>query len=190
MKKLISLLSLIIFALAANTIYADPIIDKIEAAGKNRAKITGQFTQTKTSSAGKVTETKKGTLTFTLADNKLEMKYTSPKGDYFCTGGDKMTMTKSGKTLEFNLTKNALMRSLSNLLTNSFAGRIKQIEKDNDVSVATSSNSDSYTITFTSKKKVVKGYSSIVLTYDKTKLQLKKMKLEEWTGQVTTYELN
>ncbi|MBO4232315.1 MAG: hypothetical protein J5862_03650, partial [Bacteroidales bacterium] len=75
MKKLISLLSLIIFALAANTIYADPIIDKIEAAGKNRAKITGQFTQTKASSAGKVTETKKGTLTFTLADNKLEMKY-------------------------------------------------------------------------------------------------------------------
>ena len=87
-------------------------------------------------------------------------------------------------------TQDKLMLSLSNLLTNSFAGRIKQIEKDNDVLVATSSNSDSYTITFTSKKKVVKGYSSIVLTYDKTKLQLKKMKLEEWTGQVTTYELN
>ena len=190
MKKITTLLLLLTLALSANIIYADPIIDKIEAAGKKRAKITGQFTQKKAGKDGKITDTKKGNLTYTLSDNKLEMKYDIPKGDYFCTDNDKMTMTKSGKKMEFDLKKNALMHSLGNLLTNSFAGKISQIEKDNSVTVAVKTEKESYVITFTSTKKVVKGYSCIVLTYDKTSLQLKKMKLEEWTGQSTTYELH
>ena len=189
MKKIFVLTIIALFAFGANLIYADPIIDKIEAAGKKHTKITGAFTETRLDKNGTAKSSKQGTLTYTAADRKFEMAYSQPKGDLFVIAGDQMSINKGGKTQKFNLVKNAPMRALSGILVGSISGQINQMAKDNEVTIATATTGQYYVVTMPAKKKTARGYSTIVLSYDKAKMYLKKMQMTEWSGQSTLYEM-
>lgn len=189
MKRIFALIIIAVFTLGANMLLADPIIDKIEAAGKKHTKITGPFTEKRLDKNGTVKSSKEGTLSYIAADKKFEMAYSQPKGDLFLIVGDQMTITKGGKTNNFNLAKNAPMRALRSILTGSISGQISTMAKENDVTVTTATTDQYYVVTLTAKKKVARGYSTIELFYDKTQMYLKKMKMTEWIGHSIVYEM-
>ena len=187
MKKFLFLFLLTAFASPAAT---DPeaILDRIETLNKKTTTISASFVQARTL-ANKKTVTLDGTLYFADGD-KMDIIYSAPEGDRFCFNGNKMRQTAKGATHNYDLTKNASMRSLADCLSWAMTGQVRSIAKANNAKIDVQEEDSHYVITLTATKKQVKGYARLTLTYNKKNGLLERLVMEEFSHVINDYQLH
>lgn len=121
------------------------------------------------------------------ADNYLSLNYDN--GELFLIDGDKMTINMDGQKNDFDLTKNLMMRSLSHVLLYSMEGKFDALAAEQKCDIKTETKNGQYIVTLTAKKRGVKGYGMIVVTYDDKTKSIRSMRMDEFTGASTYYEL-
>lgn len=143
------------------------------------------FTQARTIKAtGKVFRSE-GAVSFKAPD-QLTMTYTDPAGEYLVISGPMLRSNTLGKQISVNTDKNAMFRGLKNTLLNCITGNYEQAAVDNDAELQVSEQGGVKTVTMTARKALVRGYSQIILEYNKKGLPI-RMVLEEFGGIVNEY---
>ncbi len=168
MKKLLIFLSLILVGIGAGA-----------------QDLSCTFTQKKTLKALNKVIPGKGTVTFKAPDH-LTMMYDEPQGEYLIIDGDQLKNAVKGKAITVDTSKNAYMRNLRNTLLNCITGNYEAAAKDNDANLVVEEKGGIKTVTLIARKQAVKGYSRIVMDYNKKGLPV-RMVLDEFTGIVTEY---
>jgi len=164
------------------------ILSTIEARNETLKTAECTFTQVRAVPAAKTSVDMAGALYFDV-NKKLSMLYTKPAGEYFVVNGDILKMNKGGKKNQFDLTKVPMMNSLCKTLFCCIQGKIRTLAVEVNADVAVEETANSYIVTLTAKKKEVKGYSKIVLTYNKKTCLIDEMVMEEFTGVRNSYKM-
>ena len=171
MKKLLT----IVIALMAFTVSAQ--------------KAECHFTQSKFIKASGKTIESEGNLKL-YSNDKLEMNYTKPAGDYFIVDGKTVKMNIKGNKSVVDTEKNASMRGMRNTLMNCITGNWKQAAIDNNAESSVTEKGANKVVTLTAKKTGTRGYSKIIITYRKSDNLPVELILEEFNGTVTTYKMS
>ena len=143
------------------------------------------FTQKKTLKAVHKVIPGSGTVTFTAPD-QLSMMYDEPQGEYLIIDGNQFKNAVKGKAITVDTSKNAYMRNLRNTLLNCITGNYEAAAKENDANLVVEEKGGIKTVTILARKQAVKGYSRIIMDYDK-KGRPVRMVLDEFTGIETEY---
>lgn len=168
---------------------SDAILQQIEKSNALYSTIEADFIQTKTLAAnGK--ETKSSGKLYLSGNNQMAMHYEAPSTDLLIINGDEFFMERGKKKNRFNTEKNKTMRNLRNTLLLCLHGKPAQLAEENEATIDLKNMSAGYSVTLTTQKKSPRGYKQIVLDYDKRTYLLTKMKMEEWNGNTTLYEMN
>lgn len=165
------------------------LLGKIEAANNAVETLQAHFDQTRTlpSSGKKIPY--EGTLYFT-SPSQMSMIYTQPETEIFIINGSSLYMVRDGKEGLYNTEKNNTMRSLSNTLCSCIMGKVSALAQDNDAHVELTTTDEGCLVTLSARKKSTRGYSTIVLLYDKTTYVLIRMELIEFSGISNLYEMS
>lgn len=164
------------------------ILSQIEAKNETLKTAECTFTQVRAVPAAKTSVDMAGELYFD-SSKKLAMLYSKPSGEYFVVNGDILKMNKGGKKNQFDLTKVPMMNSLCKTLFCCIQGKIRTLAVEVNADCAVGETATSYVVTLTAKKKEVKGYAKIVLTYNKKTCLIDEMVMEEFTGVKNTYKM-
>lgn len=151
-------------------------------------KVECHFQQTKFIKASGKTISSEGNLKL-YSDDKLEMNYTNPAGDYFIIDGKTMRINMQGKKSVVDTEKNTAMRAQRNMLMNCISGNWKQVVTDIDATSSVAEKGSNKVVTIAAKKAAPRGYAKIVITYRKSDNLPVEMVLEEFNGTVTTYKM-
>ena len=144
-----------------------------------------RFTQDKTIKAsGKVIHSE-GVISFKAPD-QLTMTYTKPEGEYLVIAGPMLRSNSQGQQLSIDTSTNPRFRNLRNTLLNCITGDYETAAKDNDADLAVSEKKGIKTVEMTARKKAPRGYSRILMEYNKKNLPV-RMVLEEFGGISTEY---
>ncbi|MGN0188377.1 MAG: outer membrane lipoprotein carrier protein LolA [Candidatus Cryptobacteroides sp.] len=187
MKKIIMTIMLALSVSVANA-GNDQTLNAVKTKCQQFKTLTATFAQAKVLVSGK--EITSGGKLYFSAPDRMSMIYDNPEGDLFIIDGADLYMSK-GKTAHlYDTKKNALMGSLSATLLHCVRGEIEELAEENDADVKTESLKGSIRVTITARKKVAKGYSSIILLYDAAASTLTKMELVEPNGIRNIYEMS
>lgn len=150
---------------------------------------SGTFEQVKTLKVSKKTIKSAGDITFTAPD-QLVMMYSNPEGDYFIIDGSQVRMDMRGVQAEIDSKTNKTVALQRNALLYSCTGEYEKIAQEMDATcTVTAGKNGGKHVELKVKKPSPKGYSGVILDYDKAgTLQL--MTLEEFGGISTDYKLN
>jgi len=165
------------------------ILSKIESSNESLKTAECVFTQTRAVPAAKTSVAMDGNFYFTN-ENKLALLYNKPAGEYFVVNGNTLSMNKGGKKTSYDLTKVPMMNSLVKTLFNCVQGRVRYLAVEVNADYAVEETSTAYVVTLTAKKKEVKGYAKIVLTYNKKTCILEEMLMEEFSGVTNSYKFS
>jgi outer membrane lipoprotein-sorting protein len=99
-------------------------------------------------------------------------------------------MIRGKKTNKFNTEKNKPMRSLRNTLLYCVHGKPMLLATENGAEITAEKKANEYEVVLVSTKKTPRGYAKIVLTYDLKSKLLTKMRMDEYNGNSTLYEMN
>lgn len=187
MKHFLLAMSLALFSFV-NLQAQDDILNKIEQKGNTFNTLTAHFTQKKTIAANGKTISSDGTLYY--APEKFAMHYSPAYNDLLIINGKDFLMVKGKKRNIFNTETNKVMRSLKNTLLYCMVGNIKILAEENNADISTKTYDSSYQITLTAKKKAAKGYSSIIVTYNKNTGYLMEMTMIEFNKNSTVYKMS
>ena len=100
--------------------------------------------------------------------------------------GNQLKNAVKGKAITVDTSKNAYMRNLRNTLLNCITGNYEAAAKENDANLVVEEKGGIKTVTIMARKQAVKGYSRIIMDYDK-KGRPVRMVLDEFTGIETEY---
>ena len=114
------------------------------------------------------------------------MLYDEPQGEYLIIDGNQLKNAVKGKAITVDTSKNAYMRNLRNTLLNCITGNYEAAAKENDANLVVEEKGGIKTVTIMARKQAVKGYSRIIMDYDK-KGRPVRMVLDEFTGIETEY---
>ena len=185
MKKLILLFAALAAAsLSLNAQTPDEIVAKIEKA--NHPDIESRFEE-KRSFKSAPGQNYAGKLTFRNPD-ALTLKY-DDASEGFQIDASKVSITHQGKTAVFDATKNLMMKSLSHALIYAFQGRITELVAEQDTSLEVAREGNMCCVTLNALKKSARGYKSMVINYSAKDCGIRSMRLDEFTGVSTFYEL-
>ena len=150
---------------------------------------SGTFDQVKTLKVSGKTIKSAGEITFTAPD-QLAMIYTKPDGDFFIIDGDQIRMDMRGVQADIDAKTNKTVALQRNALIYSCTGQYEKIAKemDADCSVTPGKNGGKH-VELKVKKPSPKGYSGVVLEYNKAGL-VQSLILEEFGGISTEYILH
>ena len=150
---------------------------------------SGTFDQVKTLKVSQKTIKSAGEITFTAPD-QLAMIYSQPQGDYFIIDGSLIRMDMRGVQADIDTKTNKSVALQRNALIYSCTGQYDKIaqEMDADCTVTAGSNGGKHVV-LKVRKPSPKGYSGVILDYDKAG-QLQKLVLEEFGGIATDYILH
>lgn len=187
MKKTITA---IILALSVLTARAgnDQSLDALKSKCLQYQTLTATFSQAKVLLSGKKI-TSGGKLYFSAPD-RMSMIYDNPEGDLFIIDGSNLYMSKGKIAHLYDTKKNALMGSLSATLLHCVRGEVEALAAENDADIKVESLKGSVQVTITARKKVAKGYSSIILLYNASNATLTRMELVEPNGIRNIYEMS
>lgn len=163
--------------------------EKIEKLNSQLKSAEAIFTQTKTLAANGKKTAGEGTLYFEAPD-KMALIYTTPATDRMVINGNSFYLAKGTKRNNYDITKNATMRSLSSTLLNCTVGKVEAVAADNNAEITVQENGAMYDVTLKARKKATKGYSEIALSYRRTDGLLCYMRLTEFNGNVTEYKFS
>ena len=149
---------------------------------------SGTFDQVKTLKISGKTIKSAGDIEFTAPD-QLAMLYTSPNGDFFIIDGTQIRMDMRGVQLDVDAKTNKTVALQRNALIYSCTGEYEKIarEMDADCTVTPGKNGGKH-VELKVKKALPKGYSGVILEYNKAGL-IQKLTLEEFGGITTDYIL-
>ena len=147
------------------------------------------FTQSRFIKASGKTIESEGNLKL-YSNDKLEMNYTKPAGDYFIIDGKTIKMNVRGKKSDVDTEKNAAMKSQRNTLMNCITGNWKQAAADNNAESSVAEKGANKVVTLKAKKAATRGYAKITITYRKSDNLPVEMVMEEFNGTVTTYKMS
>ncbi len=189
MRKFFAAIVLGLFCLAAQAAQPEEILDKIQKSGAAMKYIQSDFTRTRTLKAsGKKIESE-GTLYY-MADDKMSMLYDKPEGEVLVINGKSLSMTRNGKLSTYDTSKNAMMKSLRDILIYSVQGNARLAAETNDASYVVSETSEGYQVVLRSATVSTQGYTSIVLLYRKKDCVLVRMIMEDAAGTKTDCQMN
>lgn len=163
------------------------LMSKIESANSTTKVRTGKFTEER-NRKGKAPQSLAGELTFDPA-GKLSMNYSTPAGDVFNIADGFIVMKNNGVDSKFDLSKNKPMKQLSDLLLSSFSGKMQDFALQNACTLDVEKTASSIKVTVSATKKGVRGYSVVVSDYDLKTGLLMSMRMEEFDGSVTVYQM-
>ena len=186
MKNFLFILCLFVSTLvsAQNNILTE--IEKANAAYKT---VEGAFTRTQTNAAKGTSETDKGTL-YLAGDDRMAQHYQAPCNDVLIINGDDFYMVRGKKTNKFNTAKNKTMRGLRNTLLYCLHGRPAALAAETGAEITAEKKADGYEVVLVSAKKTPRGYAKIVLIYDLKDKLLSGMRMDEYNGNSTLYEMS
>lgn len=150
---------------------------------------SGTFDQVKTLKVSGKTIKSAGEITFT-APNQLAMLYSKPDGDFFIIDGDLIRMDMKGVQADVDTKTNKTVALQRNALIYSCLGQYEKIarEMDADCTVSAGKNGGKH-VELKVKKPSPKGYSGVILEYNKAGL-IQSLVLEEFGGISTEYILH
>lgn len=172
------------FSLSAQT--GEEIIAKIEKAGAKGTPIEHKFTEVRSwADNSRKAVNLDGNLKW--KDGNLYMDYSN--GESFYIEGNKMTIKRGGKTQVFDLTKNMMMKGLSHVLIYSFKGQLQELAKEQKANIGAAKEGNDYVVFLSATQKGARGYNRIAVHYNAKTCQIKTMKLDEFSGQSTSYSI-
>lgn len=147
------------------------------------------FTQTKVMKvSGKTTE-KAGHITFD-GNDRLNMTYSQPEGEYFIIEGNMVRINMDGSKVDLDADKVKMVGLQRSTLLNCLSGNLEQAAADNNAELSSTEDKDTKTVSIIANGKVPKGgYKSVILTYRLSDNAMIKMVLEEAIGAINTYEI-
>ena len=149
---------------------------------------SGTFDQIKTLKVSKKTIKSAGEITFT-APNQLAMIYTNPDGDFFIIDGDQVRLDLRGVQADVDAKTNKTVALQRNALIYSCLGQYEKIAQEMDATCEVSTNKmGGKHVVLKVKKASPKGYSGVILDYNKAGL-IQNLTLEEFGGISTEYIL-
>lgn len=150
---------------------------------------SGTFDQVKTLKVSGKTIKSAGEITFTAPD-QLAMIYSKPDGDFFIIDGDQIRMDMRGVQADADAKANKTIALQRNALIYSCTGQYEKIaqEMDADCTVTPGKNGGKH-VELKVKKASPKGYSGVILEYNKAGL-IQSLTLEEFGGISTEYILH
>ena len=185
MKKLVFFIAAVFAAtlsLSAQT--SAEIVSKIEKA--NHPAIESPLAEKRTSKAlGEKDYTAK---LIYRGPSYLKLEYDDPS-EGFLIDGTKVSITHAGKTAVFDASKNLMMKSMSHALLYAFQGKITELVAEQNASLDATKEGDMYCIVIKALKKSVRGYSTMVINYSVKDCGIRSMRLDEFIGLSTFYEL-
>ena len=188
MRKIFLCAAALFCALSLGAQNKSDILSKIAKAPVRSEAVTGRFTEVRTpmsKEAAKVTL--KGKLVF-KTEGFLSMLYDNK--EQFTIDGDKMVVDRDGTVMVYNLTKNLMMKGLSEILLCSFRGTLEDLAKVQDADIEARVEGSRYVVTLTPRKKTPRGCSKLVVSYDKASCAIKDMRIDEMTGASTFYSMD
>ena len=183
-------------AIAAITVFAavqtvsaqDASLDRIERKNTALETIEAHLNQTRTLQSGKEIVSE-GTLYFSSPD-RMSMIYSVPESDLFIIDGKSLYMARGKSRQLYDTEKNALMRSLSSTLLYCVRGQLRTLAQENNAEISVEDTSAGCKVTLNALKRSARGYSQIVLLYDRTTSVLVRMELVEFSRIRTVYEMS
>ena len=148
--------------------------------------LQASFTHTET--AAGTTEKDSGKIYYS-APGSLALHYDAPSTNLVVIDGTAVFIRQAGKERRFDTTKNAPMRGMSATLLNCVKGDTQKVADENDADIQVQKFARSTDVTITARKKAVRGYSRIELSYRKSDGLLQYMKLTEFSGAVNEYKM-
>ena len=187
MKRIVAIMAGIILPLSTAAAQ-NATLDKIEKANAGLEKVKCSFSRTRTLPAtGKVIK-HDGVLYFVSPD-KLSMQYDTDK-ESLIIDGKTLYMKRLGKGSTFDTDKNALMRSLRNMLLNCIRGKVRQVAEDNNADVSVKEVADYWHVTLKAKGNAAAGFSRISLSYRKKDGYMVRMETVEFSGVSEVYTMS
>lgn len=175
--------------LGASVMFAQKTGEILSTIEKNGGKVlSGSFVEVRTPAptSGAKAVTLTGDLIF-KPQNFLSMMYDNK--DLFSIDGNTMVISQNGANQTFDLTKNLMMRSLSNTLLYALNGVLIKLSAEQDADINAVRNGSDYVVTLTARKKAVRGYCKITAVYKASDCSLHKMTMDEFSGASTSYSL-
>ena len=151
--------------------------------------ITGNFVRTQTNVAKGTSIKTDGTL-YIVGEDQMAQYYKAPSTDLLIINGNDFYMIRGKKTNKFNIEKNKTMRSLCNTLLCCVHGKPMELATENGAEITAEKKENEYEVVLISTKKTPRGYAKIVLTYDLKSKLLTKMRMDEYNGNSTLYEMS
>lgn len=185
LKRLATVAILAMITLAASA-QDKAVMDKIENLCAKNKTVSAQFVQTMTV-PGRPAENYSGK--YDYKQDYLSMVYDKPAGRVFLIDGNTVKTTEAGKTTVFDCTKNVMMKNLSHVLLDSFAGRIAHLCEEQGATCKVEETTSSFNVTLKATKKAVRGYEQIDLIYNKRTGRLESMVALEFGGIVNVYKI-
>lgn len=186
MKKIIVCIVAAFCALSLNAQNSEQIISKIEKAYSASQTVRDKFSEVMTP-ADKSLKQKMRDGEFEFKTGYLKMDYSN--GDLFLIDGNSMTIKNGSATQKFDLTKNLMMKNLSNTLTYVFQNRLTRLATEQTADITATKDGNFYLVTLTAKKKAPRGYSQIVAYYRVSDCKLYSLRMDEFTGASTFYSI-
>ena len=165
------------------------VLIEIENANAAYKVIAGDFVRIQTNVA-KGTSIKVDGMLYIVGEDQMAQYYKAPSTDLLIINGNDFYMIRGKKTNKFNIEKNKTMRSLRNTLLSCVHGKPMELATENGAEITAEKKENEYEVVLISTKKTARGYAKIVLTYDLKSKLLTKMRMDEYNGNSTLYEMN
>lgn len=186
MKKIIAIIAAALCALTMNAQDSAQIISKIEKANSSSRTVRENFSEVMTP-ADKSLKQKKREGVFEYKPDYFRMDYSN--NDLFLIENNVMTLKNGAATQKFDLTKNLMMKGLSNTLMYAFQGQLTKLAVEQNADITASRDGNFYLVTLKAKKKAPRGYSQIVVYYRVSDCMINSMRMDEFTGASTYYSI-
>lgn len=151
-----------------------------------QVKLEASFTHTKT--AAGTTEKDAGKIYY-AEPGSLSLHYDAPSTNLIVIDGTNVFIRQDGRERRFDTTRNAPMRGMSATLLNCVKGDTQKVADENDADIQVQKFARSTDVTITARRKAVRGYSRIELSYRKSDGLLQYMRLTEFNGNVNEYKM-
>lgn len=188
MKKIVLLCVLsLVWVLPLSAVSDAEMLQFIAQKGTARTEISTSFKELR-AMPRKEKVSLKGKLQYRSPDF-LDMVYEHPDKEHFLIDGTKMVNRREGREVKSDLTKNKTMRGLSHTLLYAFSGQVEEISKEQDTTLKITEEKTEYHVVLDARKKQVMGYCHIEIHYRKSDGQIVYMKMDEFNGMSTIYEM-
>ena len=168
MKKILTLATLLLIGL-----------------GLSAQETVGTFVQNRTLQATGKTVRSEGIMHYTAPD-QFRLNYLTPKGDYIILDGDMFRSKAGHQSMDIDTHKNPALRGFRNTVLACVFGNYDALAKKAGAALDVKETAQGKTVTITSPETASRGYSSVIVEYDRESRPV-RLVLKEFSGNMTEY---
>ena len=162
------------------------ILSKISGSPARKAKVERRFNEERNFPEGQGTKKELSGLLSYDPDVKIMMKYDN--GEEFSIDGDIMVIDRDGKRMQFDTSKNLMMRGLSHAILYAYSGNLDELAKEQKARLLCNEKNGKYVVALTALAVSARGYSCIEVTYKAGTCELESIRMDEFNGAKTFYK--